>query len=446
MKSIKKTLSMVLVFALIFTSFAFVPKTAGAEEEEIYGVDYVRNNIQFFAPYEQYFVEDDLIDLEKEDLNDDFGIGLEVGENAKFTALRGIAKAIRNHILYEVMNLDRYEEGIPTEEQKKQANAMMPNYLQVVETSYGLSIAGISTNGEEFNTGVFKEGGAANGDITDWDNADGYWCLLVGKEYSGEYVDPGKGFDNFVFGEDPEITDPYTENIRLVWLGKDAKMGEISYPQNKYGLEFEKEPTDYVLKSYDTYDKANSIAPVENATIELYNLDTKKVVCTTTTDANGKFTIPGQKNTGDSYLIRAYLEKTTADGKTYSDLSYTSQAFYPRLLPKKAKSVKAKVKGKKSAKKKDIKVTWKNGYKYADATTVYTVYISKKKSKGYKKAGKGDGNNTSCTVKKMKKGTYYIKLKTTQYYTPDNTSEGGDAVDSVTRSSGYTTPIKVKVK
>ena len=86
---------MVLVFALIFTSFAFVPKTAGAEEEEKYGVDYVRNNIQFFAPYEQYFVEDDLIDLEKEDLNDDFGIGLEVGENAKFTALRGIAKAIR---------------------------------------------------------------------------------------------------------------------------------------------------------------------------------------------------------------------------------------------------------------------------------------------------------------------------------------------------------------
>ena len=40
MKSIKKTLSMVLVFALIFTSFAFVPKTAGAEEEEKYGVDY----------------------------------------------------------------------------------------------------------------------------------------------------------------------------------------------------------------------------------------------------------------------------------------------------------------------------------------------------------------------------------------------------------------------
>ncbi|MBQ6537522.1 MAG: hypothetical protein IJL75_01295 [Eubacterium sp.] len=443
MKNIKKTLSMVLVFALIFTSFAFVPKTAGAEEEEKYGVDYVRNNFQVVAPYEQYFKEEDTIDLEKEDLNDDFGIGLEVGENAKFTALRGIAKAIRNYILYEVMNLDRYEEGIPTEEQKQKANAMMPNYLKVEDSGWGLAITGISTNGKDFNTGVFKDGGAADGSMTS--GADGCWYFLVGKDIYGEYDDPQKGVNEFVFGDNSEITETYCENIKLVWLSNSYRIGEISYPQNKYGVAFETEPTDYILSSYSVFDTEKTKEPVADAKIELVD-DDNKVVCTTTTDANGKFTIPAQKSAGITYSIKAYLEKTTADGKTYSDLSYTAQSFYPRLLPKKAKSVKAKVKGKKSAKKKNIKVIWKNGHDYADARTVYTVYISQKKSKGYKKAGKGDGNNTSCTVKKMKKGTYYIKLKTTEYYTPDYTSEGGDAVDSVTRSSGYTTPIKVKVK
>ena len=434
---------MVLVFALIFTSFAFVPKTAGAEEEEKYGVDYVRNNFQVVAPYEQYFKEEDTIDLEKEDLNDDFGIGLEVGENAKFTALRGIAKAIRNYILYEVMNLDRYEEGIPTEEQKKEANAKMPNYLKVEDSGGWLAITGISTNGKDFNTGVFKEGGSADGSMTS--GADGCWYFLVGKDIYGEYDDPQIGVNNFVFGENSEITETYCENIKLVWLSKSYRIGEISYPQNKYGVEFENEPTDYVLNSYSVFDSAKTKEPVADAKIELVDDDNKEVY-TTTTDANGKFTIPAQKSAGITYSIKAYLEKTNEAGKTYSDLSYTAQSFYPRMLPKKAKSVKAKVKGKKSAKKKNIKVTWKNGHDYADARTVYTVYISQKKSKGYKKAGKGDGNNTSCTVKKMKKGTYYIKLKTTEYYTPDYTPEGGDAVDSVTRSSGYTTPIKVKVK
>ena len=33
-----------------------------------------------------------------------------------------------------------------------------------------------------------------------------------------------------------------------------------------------------------------------------------------------------------------------------------------------------------------------------------------------------------------------------EYFTPDEDSEGGDGYHSVTRSSGYTTPIKVKVK
>ncbi len=71
--------------------------------------------------------------------------------------------------------------------------------------------------------------------------------------------------------------------------------------------------------------------------------------------------------------------------------------------PGKVTSLKAKVK-KNNAKTKKITLSWK---KLAEAE-YYRVYISKKKSKGFKLAKQVSSNNLTLV---KKKGTYYVKVK-----------------------------------
>ncbi|MBQ4231925.1 MAG: hypothetical protein II699_01475, partial [Lachnospiraceae bacterium] len=71
--------------------------------------------------------------------------------------------------------------------------------------------------------------------------------------------------------------------------------------------------------------------------------------------------------------------------------------------PGKVTSLKAKVK-KNNAKTKKITFSWK---KLAEAE-YYRVYISKKKSKGFKLAKQVSSNNLTLV---KKKGTYYVKVK-----------------------------------
>ena len=96
------------------------------------------------------------------------------------------------------------------------------------------------------------------------------------------------------------------------------------------------------------------------------------------------------------------------------------------VMPAKVKSLKAKVpKNKKT--KKSVKFTWKK----AKNATAYQIYISKKKKSGYKKQA------TTTSLKKtlkLKKGTYYVKVRA--YNKSGNFYKYGK----------FSTVLKVKVK
>ncbi|MCR4605427.1 MAG: hypothetical protein K5639_05455 [Eubacterium sp.] len=444
MTRIKKTLSLVLVFALFITGIAVTPKNAGAEEEEKYGIDWVGNYINIQSPYQgDYFDYDDSFELDKEDLNDDFGINLETGADAKYTFLRALAKYIREYVLYykvlddptEFWELDEEKQA----EAKEQANSLMPHYLDV---NNGW-INGISMDGKLWNTGAFSDNSGGTG-------SDGSWMFMVQKN-GGEWEPLNDGVDSYVFKPNNDNL-RNQENIKAVWCNYadenySCLYTEISDPLTDTGVVFENEDAKFQVTAKNLMDyPVAEKKPVAGAKINMIDPETDSVVGTYTSDENGYFTVKKRKNDDKYYYLKAYVEATNSEGKTYNKLSYNIGCCKIEKLPRKAKSVKAKVTGKKKAKKKNIKVTWKNGEEYADTRTVYQVEISSKKKSGYKKAGMGDGFNTKLTIKNKKKGTYYIRIKTIKYYTPMGTGEGEDATDSVEKKSGYTTPVKVKVK
>lgn len=133
---------------------------------------------------------------------------------------------------------------------------------------------------------------------------------------------------------------------------------------------------------------------VENANgyeIALYTLKNKKIGSTRALNYNS-YTFSGIKKNFYKVKVRAYIQLKT--GKKYSSWSTAYIAIQP------------KVEGKKSG--TGIKVSWDKIY----GATNYTVYISSKRSSGYKKVT--TTKSSSATIKKygsskLKKGrTYYV--------------------------------------
>ncbi len=393
---------MVLVFALIFTSFAFVPKTAGAEED-------LRADFAFFvaAPYEEYFGGVSYLDLDENDLKDDFGIGLPTdGSDAEdgkhFTAIRALAKTIRRHIMIE--NEDLTED---------QANALMPNYI-LYEGGF---VNGLSNDGIHWNTGFYQDPSVEAS--TKYPTGDGYWSFCVDKFYSNTLV--GSTY----------LSEATVDNeFELKFISYTGDYGEIL--QDDYGyVKKGKSLTGTVnaKKFSDELDKPQYV-PVSDATVAVYNDNDNddKLITTVKTDENGKYTIPNLKE--GIYKLVASKEVQSESGQVYSSLTYTNEFGYVIKKPATPKKVKAK------GGKKKITVSWKS----SDEGEQYQVYISKKKNGKYKKACDVRYEN-KAKIKKSK-GTYYVKVRDSHWY---NVAGGEGGIYKGFYSS-FSKPIKVKVK
>ena len=167
--------------------------------------------------------------------------------------------------------------------------------------------------------------------------------------------------------------------------------------EGKASLTF-KEAGTYVLSAYKTAsDKIHSTISRPYAVVTVSAADVAK-------DPN-----PDKKNTISSTLP-----------------AVTPVQVSTAVMPAKVKSLKAKVpKNKKT--KKSVKFTWKK----AKNATAYQIYISKKKKSGYKKQA------TTTSLKKtlkLKKGTYYVKVR------------AYNKSGSFYKYGKFSTVLKVKVK
>ncbi|MBQ6537524.1 MAG: carboxypeptidase regulatory-like domain-containing protein [Eubacterium sp.] len=403
MKSIKKTLSMVLVFALIFTSFSFVPKTAGAAEDF-----YSHCKFVVAAPYEEYFGGVSYSYLDENDLKDDFGIGLPTdgsdAENGKhFTAIRALANIIRRYIM---------EEYYVTE---NQANAHMKNYISYEN---GM-IKGLSNDGIHWNTGFYQNPNVEAS--TEYPTGDGYWSFCGDKSYSNSLI--GSTYLS-------EANEEY--EFELKFISYTGDYGEIL--QDDYGFVKEGKSltgTVNAKKFSDELDKPQYV-PVTDATVAVYNSNDNddKLITTVKTDENGKYTIPNLK--GGKYKLVASKEVQSKSGQVYSSLTYTNEFGY--VIKKPATPKKVKVKGG----KKKITVSWEYSYEGEQ----YQVYISKKKNGKNKQACDFDVQFGFEVKIKKSKGTYYVKVRDSHWY---NVAGGVDGIYKGFYSS-FSKPIKVKVK
>ncbi len=124
------------------------------------------------------------------------------------------------------------------------------------------------------------------------------------------------------------------------------------------------------------------------------------------TDASGNAKVYFA-NAGTYYVTVFSLDNIYVPNVIKVTVEASSEDIAPEVIdvkkPGKVTSVKAKIK-KNNAKTKNITISWKS---LAEAE-YYTVYISKKKSKGFKLAKQV--SSTKLTLVK-KKGTYYVKVK-----------------------------------
>ncbi len=424
MKSRKSFISLVLVFAMIF-SLNIAPVVANAEEvEEGRGC-----SITIQTPYQMYFplkpnepASTLYAYMTSEDLKDDFGLGLK--EEQGYSVLRATAKAIRNYLIEQGKagtSTDVYDK-----ENQAAANAMLKDYIDGSWGEYGFSMRKFSPDGQNWNPGITKDGSDGAGIVN------GSWMCYVDGEMA-----------NLNIGEFQIPDSQVGSDVKLVWVPYDPECGYATLTPSI--------PNDWVMGVGDTftytatkqvYDENWNLStvPVSGASVQVYYEKQDKYLDTEiTTDENGKFSFT-TKNAGNYYFV--CREEATKDGVTFSKTNAAVGYLAVIAKPAAAKNVKAKVSGKKKAKKKTVTLTWKNSNKYAGASTLYTVYRSKKKNSGYKKVATGTGEKTKVTIKKVKKGTYYFKILTTEMWEYDI-----DDPTSVKYIKGsYTKPLKVKVK
>ena len=431
MKTKRTVVSLMLVLAMVF-SMNIAPKVASADEEG----SQVPCLVRIEAPYEIYYPEDSYVALTEEDLADDFGIGLPTdgsdaatvnGVPCKYTAIRAIAKAVREHIKH-LNNLD------DTKESKEAANKLMPKYIQY---SDGF-ISAFSNDGICFNTGAYKGEestaitGATAGTVVANSTNDGYWGLFVDGAYSSD-----KGAKERFIDEVPETLCEVT----MSWIpytgpnydctGTGIGVIESEYGDEKNGFELASKKTTYSVKKID-YDPSifsfgSTASSVSGASVSVFDDTTDKEVFSTTTDDKGKFSL--KKNFGPgNYTIIAREEAKNAAGKTFSKMTYTEYKMVLTETPATPTKVKA------TAKKNKVIVTWKTK---DDVSNYHEVYYSTKKNGKYRLAKSVTGNK--ATFKKAK-GIKYVKVVHffRYYYGPENTDHVRDLYGK------FSKPVKIK--
>lgn len=437
MKNRKTFISMMLVFAMVF-SLNIAPKVSNAAEDDTTTSTVCTVKIE--APYEIYYADDQYVYLDDADLKDDFGIGLATdgsdaiknadGTTSKFTAIRAIAKSIREHI--------KHTKNITDD---KEANKLMKDYIQY---SNGY-LTSFSNDGKNWNTGTYKgtastaiSGSGAS--IASGDGmTDGYWALFVDNNYSTTGVSITSAGDESHMCE-----------IKYTWRSYSAPYGqpgfEVSgvgviddegrYGDEEQGFELASKKTTFAVKKLAvdpaTFAFADKFTAVSGASVSVFDdLHDKKEVYTAKTDSKGQFTIKKNQLKPGSYTIVAWEEAENAQKKTFSKMIFTARSLILASTPKTPTGVKAKF----DKKKKKFTVSWKPA---KDASDYYEVYHSTKKNGKYRLAKEVVGKK-KVTIKRGK-GIKYVKVihKFRYVYGP----EGSDHVRDLYGS--FTKPVKIK--
>lgn len=426
----KKSLALALVFVLMLTGITVSPKLSEAEEEASASCQIV-----VAAPYQEYLSS--YVSLTKNDLTRDYGIGLPTDGSDGYSALRLLAKAI-------VMSEWDGEED-PSEEQFNDLyDSMAPNMSKYLGVTVDGFVYGISPDGKTMNAGTTRNGAV---DTT------GYWNVFVNGHYSdigSNSLDISKPYS--FSGESADI-----EYIEFLWsssvYGADGTYGDYGDFESSSCMTFDgkKVYDEYgnkvkgprlvkdTFQWNDTYQGSEYAAetPVAGGTVILRSDAGEPAEFTT--DEDGFLTLP-KGLSQNIYFMFGTQDEADDNGNIVSRMTRAYSILSVIGLPGKAKNVKAKVSGKKSAKKKTIKVTWKNPKKYEDWCDSYQVYVSTKKKSGYKLVGNLI-YGTKCSFKK-KKGSYYVKVRARRgrdVGTEDN-------MKTIYGNGSFTTQVKVKVK
>lgn len=318
----------------------------------------------------------------------DFGIGL---STETLTPLHALAKYLS---------------------QKKGAtDKTMSNYIKVSESDYGIFLNGISINGN-------SDGSPASGTQSN-----------VSWMYNVNNTATTAGLSSYSLKDKDSLT------FYGIWSGgvwPNSVETYFSYFDKTSYAALNYLPFTISLKGIGWSDTKN----LAGATIIAAKYKTssgiateKNAILTEKTDKNGNATFLFHE-TG-LYVLSAF--RKAADGSHY-DISrpYATIQIYQRpscvrnhslKKPTKPASLKATVK-KSKKKKKSIKLSWRK----SQNATIYRVYISKKRKKGYKLLTKT--RKTKITFKR-KKGTYYVKVR---------------AYRNTGFHSAYSKVLKIKVK
>lgn len=444
MKTGKKLTAVVLMLVMMFSLLpvAQVNATTTEETQGPLAENEIAVSIMIDAPYKAYFNTYgapysycfDVINTD-EALRDDFGIGLsndgtpDVEEDGKgyVSALRVLAYFIREDIKKRYEDTwftpeDKTDEAYPKKLNEK-ANSEMGKYIKIAESSYGgYNVAGLSDDGVNWDQGLASAGESPY---------TGSWMAYVNAE-------EGQVSHSLI----PVKTNSFVEFCILPYgadtgdLIMDIKDSMDYYPIVGQELKIQ------VLKG--TYDESWQLVwnPAPGVKFRLYNAEGVPADIILETDADGYLTYT--PTTYGEFILVGCEEYDDGQGNIYSKTEAASGIFHALAKPPKAKSVKTTVTGKKKAKKKNIKVSFKlNDPLFNKNNTGFYVYLSKKKNTGYKKVVTVKKKKLNATIKNKKKGTYYIKIQSFTHY---DIPYSKDEVKKIELKSGFTTPKKVVVK
>ena len=454
MKTGKRMTAVILMLVMLVSVMPVAKINAETQTETTkVTVDPVEMSFRISSPYHMYYetsgrdiyiyytsVLETEADVEAA-LKDDFGIGLkndgtpDVVENGKgyISILRALAYWIRRKVIR--INWDKWFPAGTSIDQKEyideanqKANAIMKNYMKVTDSAYGKYLEALSDDGENWNVGLVKTGTSP---------------YTVGWMY-------------YVGGKAPEVSmDAYPmktgEYIDLMLTPYGSDTGAVFGDTGENYANFypEMNQTTRVKFVKTTYDEKGEkvYSPLSGVLVKDYAInadgDMEASGMTMITDAEGY--IDFKSDIVGLHILCTFEEYDDGKGNVYSKTDVgLVEVVVIRKTPK-AEQVKAKVKGKKKAKKKNIVVSFKmTNTDYTRKNTIYNIYLSKKKKSGYKKVASTNGTKLTATIKNKKKGTYYIKIQSVfrRDYTYD--AEGNPLYKEY--KSDFTSPKKVVVK
>ncbi len=309
LNKLRKPLSLMLMFVMVFTISGVKP--ASAEEDTTISV-----GLTIAAPYAEYTAN--WVELDKDDLTDDFGLGLPTDGSDGASAIRVLAREMMRFIFPEKTAKGDYNYS---KEEREKARAEMPKYLQYKDGF----LSGISIDGKTMNAGTAKDGKV---------DEFGYWGVYI----NGKYSDVGLGTldvskNAFINGKSEKI-----ENIELLWSCPDytaPTYGDYGYFVDEpyyimgdklYNINAKTVDGPQVLKDVYKWDAAggadgkggsviDSSIPVSGAAVAITDDKSGKVIATVTADENGTITLPAELGEG-YYTMVATEETTAADGVT----------------------------------------------------------------------------------------------------------------------------------